>query len=814
MNLPVWAPAVSSKPETWPSSWPDHPEYGSNVWNGLLGPYSILNSLEAYFVVDDYWDTEMNDQYHFFPDYADTLFTGHGIVTYVRYIQPDDEKFDDVIFKVYDIKNISTHNYEKVVFGNITGSLSGGDGDSGDDLAEYDSSINTIISFDADGKGNTGQPVGVLSESIIQSPNESKITSFNFFNLAVAPDMRNDELLWNRMIPGDLDVVPPTPQDCDYLYGTGYFSLAPGEMKRIVSVIALGDSKSDVIQNIQLAKIIWNSEFNTDSINKSIEFSNLNYHRILTATENIKWTSTGNNGYVDLWFSSDLSATWKNVGMDIPNNGTYNFNTTILPDCPFGKFRIILKDTDKNAYDFNESDYFSVDNAGNGSPFIKITNTAIPDIMDGIVNLNYLAGDADNEDLQLTAYYSYDGGITYQPAYIFQVRSDTLEQSLLINLTSFTNTENAVVKLELTDGNTTAFDVTDAFLKINQREIVNSQYIQKLSGLSEVPVQINIIDKDKLTGNEYLVTFDDTSYVEQKYFSVFDLTKRSMVLNKAVFTSGLESSIFDGLSILSDDIITKVDSTRTRWNFGVSKNFTYKLESFSYQDFTSYNNPCDYIITYYDSNVDTSYDIHNYVSQLSHIPPKPINFNVNNVNTNKKIKVAYNLSGSITSNQNIFFIEDVLGKEKVTWKATIYYPAGNTIPKSGDTLYLFTRKGLSVYDTIKIKSIPVSVEGNDKELNYFLSQNYPNPFNPATIIKFSIPTVSEYSSTEGGTSLQKISLVVYDILGNEVATIVDEEKATGEYTLEFNSAGLSSGVYFYRLKAGSFIQTKKMILLR
>jgi hypothetical protein len=110
---------------------------------------------------------------------------------------------------------------------------------------------------------------------------------------------------------------------------------------------------------------------------------------------------------------------------------------------------------------------------------------------------------------------------------------------------------------------------------------------------------------------------------------------------------------------------------------------------------------------------------------------------------------------------------------------------------------------------------PVSVENISTEIpkDFMLYQNYPNPFNPSTKIKFTIPSV--------GTSLMKfVQLKVYDILGNEVATLVNEEKPAGNYEIEFNAIAtnrdlsLSSGIYFYQLKAGEFIQTKKMILLR
>jgi hypothetical protein len=83
-----------------------------------------------------------------------------------------------------------------------------------------------------------------------------------------------------------------------------------------------------------------------------------------------------------------------------------------------------------------------------------------------------------------------------------------------------------------------------------------------------------------------------------------------------------------------------------------------------------------------------------------------------------------------------------------------------------------------------------------------LLQNYPNPFNPSTTISFSIPS-SAYTS-----------LKVYDILGNEVAKLVNEEKPAGSYEVTFDASSLSSGTYFYKLQAGSFVEIKKMTLLK
>lgn len=94
---------------------------------------------------------------------------------------------------------------------------------------------------------------------------------------------------------------------------------------------------------------------------------------------------------------------------------------------------------------------------------------------------------------------------------------------------------------------------------------------------------------------------------------------------------------------------------------------------------------------------------------------------------------------------------------------------------------------------------------------FYLTQNYPNPFNPTTKIRFTIPADLNQSSSA---SEVRTILKVYDLLGNEVATLVDEQKPAGVYEVQFDANGLSSGVYFYKISAGKYSAIKKMILMK
>ena len=145
-----------------------------------------------------------------------------------------------------------------------------------------------------------------------------------------------------------------------------------------------------------------------------------------------------------------------------------------------------------------------------------------------------------------------------------------------------------------------------------------------------------------------------------------------------------------------------------------------------------------------------------------------------------------------------------IGSKKIdgTW---FYCPStdieGNTRPNPKGTM-----PDMGAYESQYI----VQVEDNNLNIptKYALYQNYPNPFNPTTKVKY---TVASLNSSQEGTL---VLLKIYDVLGREVAALVNEEKPAGNYELNWNAASLPSGVYFYQLKAGSYVETKKMLLLK
>ncbi len=827
-------PAIGTLPQTWPTVWPDHPDWQTGVWNGLFGPDKLVGSQETFFQMDDRNDERMYRQYGFLPDTSDTLTKGQGIQVDVRYIQRDDPLFKDVMFRVFDIKNTSRHQYSKVVFGNLTGTYVGLTG-CDDRPMEYDNDASVYFSsndfvltsnFPEEQMKNplwVGS-VGLFGEAFLESPGNN-IASYDCFVPANNLPMGSDEQLWNLLTPGQFsqphsvvnDTVATAGEDEDYLYGSNYFSLDTGETRRIGSVLSYGHSKDQVLQNILLAKALWNSKFDTAAMNKAITIVNFQSHRILSGGQTVQWTSLASGGSIDIWFSPDAGASWQTVAKNVLNSGSYPWNTTTFPDCSFGILRVFVKDTSGNIYGFAQSqDYFTIKNTTTGSPFVRIMNTdfrADVPITQSLLNLQMLIGEPQSHPLSVNMFYSVDKWNDYTLFDSFPASSDTNPLSHPVNLGLLPNSETFSLKVEVSDGISFYADSTAFFPKRTPRVDVAQSNIRKLSGYATVPVEIRIIDSSKVKPDDYIITFDDTTSWTQTTFSVFDRSSRKYALQNYPVNPGIESASFDGLAFYAADVFTQNDPARTRWNRLLSymSSFEFVRTNVGSPPIRGYAQPHDYRIVYHDIPVDSSIA----VDSLG-VASVPVNFHVEDLVTGQKVRFVYAPFGNI---YDILFIEKVGASEKYTWDIQYATSRADSVPHEGDTLFLYTKKGLSFYDSLEVSGITVSVKDRrGLPSAYRLDLNYPNPFNPTTTIGYQLPIQSH------------VTLKVFDVLGREVVTLVNGMEEPGSKSVTFDASRLSSGVYFYRLQAGNpsassgqvpsagsghgFTDIKKMLLLK
>ena len=172
----------------------------------------------------------------------------------------------------------------------------------------------------------------------------------------------------------------------------------------------------------------------------------------------------------------------------------------------------------------------------------------------------------------------------------------------------------------------------------------------------------------------------------------------------------------------------------------------------------------------------------------------------------KKLSETKSVSQQIKSNEEWKNLGFVNGKGTSTEKNNYTFLDENL--ESGK--YKYRLKQID-YDGSFEYSTEIEVEIGVPD-EFVLYQNYPNPFNPTTKIKYSIPSLALRERVSEGRV--RVLLKIYDVLGNEIATLVNEEKPPGVYEVEFDGSKLSSGVYFYRISAGNFIESRKMVLTK
>jgi len=251
-----------------------------------------------------------------------------------------------------------------------------------------------------------------------------------------------------------------------------------------------------------------------------------------------------------------------------------------------------------------------------------------------------------------------------------------------------------------------------------------------------------------------------------------------------------------------EEILRAIDSAGTIPNFNLVQFFTSIQDWYPVYQFTS-NVNTDYLL----KQVDTSVFINPFSVpvQFKYVGKRLEDETIQTVQGSydcKKFLTQWKVSASILSTEyNLLTTNDTI------WVAPDNWIVQDIIP--GQYVNLDSLPFIQI-DPIAIMGLEtkltdevVSVKNEEPVLQSFiLEQNYPNPFNPSTTIRYSIPT-SEF-----------VTLKVYDVLGNEIATLVNEEKPIGSFEVNFNAVELSSGIYFYKLQVGSFIETKKMILLK
>lgn len=544
----------------------------------------------------------------------------------------------------------------------------------------------------------------------------------------------------------------------------------------------------------------------------AIMLTNLNAQRVLSSTESVQWQAINATDSVEIWHSPDAGENWNLVSPAEPNTGSYQWQTARSNDCAFGVLKVFLKDGEGRIYGQDRSSYFKINNAMNGTPYVKILNREFDlgqTFDQATFPLQLLIGDAENAPLQIKLYYSPDSGRVFSQFDDFTTLPDTSSQIRTVDLASLPNSNGAVIKVQTGDGNASAFDQTFYFYKKTPR--LAGLRVNHVSGNSGAVVTPNIVNALALTGHLYRITFPD-SLVDTKVYDVLDVDTGVKVASRAAPLDGLaEGPLFDGIRLLIKDLKqAEVDQEETGWRIGSSTlPVTISLPTIDLgtQILKGYATPADYTITIFDHLVDTS-------STAYGAAAIPMKFLVKNLTDNRALKVIFLDPGAdqtLSQFDEVFMLEpDAQGEPRLTWALQFAGLPTAKLPVAGDEFFFKTLKPITLADVYEFRATLTVVR--EDELAPMPSMpsllpNYPNPFNPETVIRYYLPKA------------QHVKIALYDLLGKEIIILFEGNQASGTHALPWagqNEQGelVNSGIYFCRLVTNGQSTARKLTLLR
>jgi hypothetical protein len=638
---------------------------------------------------------------------------------------------------------------------------------------------------EGDGIPSAGEPN--FDQTDVDETDMIGLTSCNLYDWAAVPQY-DDQLYWEQMIPG-LFKLQTSPGYYELLFGSGYFCLNPGESQRFSTAFLCA---------YNLTELYATEDFISEVYKNNYKLPKAPQVPVLSAAVH----------------ENDVTLTWDDLaektpdpvlGDDFEGYKLYKYtNPDSLNGGLVAQYDLVNNFFGASTIPYNNEYFWLGNNSG---------------IQHSWKDSNLVYG----KDY----YYlitSYDHG---NPAEMIAPTENNKDFYYISKYGEEYVSKNAVI--------VRAVDSTGEQYSSN---------VEHVAGWAEGTVNYEIVDTRLVKrNNTYRITFEDTKDYgwSTKNFSLTNITNGELLIDREPLINNLYSSVLvDGFRLelmnINNPSLT-IDTAKSGWSRDGIMNFLFT-------SYTGYSDSIevlisDFEIRFGETGVDTSEEFFRRSSKSTDpvlLPSTPVNFIIINKSTNQRVPFALrtytgkindvgtaglgNFSFRIRGRRTdeIIFLKQTSENEFIeSWQVSYDVKSGtaDTLkPGPGDELIitLGTKPFLSpdIYE-FTMPDIPNSVEDENKLLpkEFALSQNYPNPFNPTTHFEVSIPKTS------------LVSLKVFDILGKEITTLVNEIKPAGIYQLEFNAGSLASGVYLCRMQTYSpnggevnFSDTKKIILIK
>lgn len=838
---------LDGRPDIWPAEWLD-PQTQEYLWPGLWQKGQIIGDLETLYGLNDY----DNREFAYFPFPEDSSRKGLGVEIQSHVFQVQDF-YKDILFVVLRLTNRSSRDLNKMIFGTMGDVHIGGWMDYKDDNYNYDKQYNLIFAYDADGRSSIpGIPPGYFGITFLQTPGNSHdgldndgdglidesqwdgidndgdwnaetddlgadglpnthdagegdgiptVGEPNFewkdmdeadmigLTSAMFPPpgdiyVRDDEKLWQNTIPGTFD---PDPRVGDYwmIGGSAYYSLKAGQTMQLGFAFVFGQTFDELKENCRRAQRFYRHRLGSFMLEQNFPLTAPLANKTFTETIPLEWTqeALSPQATIECALSPDNGKTWLATEENITNTGKYDLNVSDFKSWPFYKMRI--RAFDKGAYYQYQSDnYFAIDNSKeeNVPPgLIVFLNNDV--ILSKTKTLHWLARDVEGDALQLH--------LIIQSAIV----NDTLRlqgDSLALNTYLYPNGAYQFI-FEVSDGENTTTETRQVYIQ-NTYDLAQSNWIMHLKGPATGRISVQLINSHQFRYHLYKITFDQRD--NDMFYSVLDSTTGQLLIeNDPLPDASQAGRTFNGFRLSFENDSLKLNTERTGWNARAKTNLQFRLSPSADMGISPY----DIEIRFFNDVVDTSEN------------DVLLNFKAVNLTLNKPLNV-YVIQKNQDSIQwqpedNIFLFKKDSTKIIKLWNLKGEFPENESpiAPAAGDTFKIITTKPFTNQDVYLFDASPLTAVQNEtlKPVRGFaLDQNYPNPFNPQTTIPFQISRTC------------RVQLVIYNILGQKVQTLIDRVLEPGRHTVVFNGRNLASGIYWARLKAEGQVKTKKMILIK
>jgi len=625
------------------------------------------------------------------------------------------------------------------------------------------------IAYTGDAGENNGQPTPGEPNFDRTDAHEADmlgLTSFNLYRWETIP-LYSDEAVWNNLQPGYFNDLIRC-DNTELFFGSGYFSLAPHQTERITMTLMCGESLDDLYDNQAGASTTFHQNY-----------------RLHRKPEVPALTAVAYNKKVTL--------NWNDIA---------EFIFDPVTGYDFEGYRI-YKSMDPTTFG-DPVIQFDLDNEYAGLSQIQVNGASFNLGMNTGLQHNWVDTDVEYGNKYYYIVTSYDHG---SPA--MGIAPSECAKNVYVDASgqAIFGQNGAII------------------VPVESSAKYFSTSVELVSGVTDGIVTVDIADpKVMKKGQTYQVTFEDSMArydICTKNFTLTNITTGKILIYQYSLLDQLSCShVLDGFRLSLQNAgqgLLELDWESSGWNNpGI---YPYNFRNFSYS--RGYFEPMagDFNVVFGEVGMDTSTE---FIRGNEPLPAIPVNFTINNRATGEKVKFAFrerdiadeSAAGKFTgfqegrgvrSDEIIFLTSDSL---IASWQVSLMRHAIDTLqPGPGDTLFLKMIKPFLSQNVFEF-TMPTEgtiIEAENKVLHpdqFCLYQNTPNPFNPVTTIKYGIPKSS------------RVRLKIFNLMGQEVATLVNGYQTAGYHQVQWDTFCIPSGVYIYRIQMGEYCDQKKMIVIK